>query len=430
MNRLNLSHTETATRQTLKQSFNQPARWTVALGTLAASILLATAAQAASFMGLGDLPGGNFASGARGISADGLVVVGSGSSENGGEAFRWTAAEGMVGLGDLPGGDFGSIAFGVSADGAVIVGRGSTPNNLPNSSGSRKEAFRWTAAEGMVGLGHLPGSTSIGQAFDVSADGTVIVGESGSANTVSTLFGDSEAFRWTAEEGMVGLGDLPGGDFFSEAFAISADGSTIVGRSQNGPHNFGAFRWTADEGMVGLSDFAIANSRSNDVSADGSVIVGRERQFPFFFEAFRWTEADDFVLLGDLPGGGDPYITINPFFSEALAVSADGSIIVGFSNSNRGDEAFIWDEINGIRPLFDVLTDDFGLDLTGWHLIEARDISADGRTIVGGGRNPEGKFEAWIAQLDPASTPEPSALLGLGILTLTGILLRRRTKGN
>src|SRR5262245_56570228 len=79
---------------------------------------------AATLQSLGDLPGGGFYSRANAVSADGSVVVGNSDSGKGqfGEAFRWTAAGGMVGLGDLPGGDFYSDATGVSADGSVVVG--------------------------------------------------------------------------------------------------------------------------------------------------------------------------------------------------------------------------------------------------------------------------------------------------------------------
>src|SRR5262247_1739273 len=98
----------------------------------------------ATLQPLGDLPGGSFYSSAAGISADGSVVVGMGTSASGYEAFRWTAGGGMVGLGDLPGGGFASTAYGVSGDGSVIVGQG--------YSASGYEAFRWTAGGGMVGL--------------------------------------------------------------------------------------------------------------------------------------------------------------------------------------------------------------------------------------------------------------------------------------
>ena len=74
------------------------------------------------FQGLGFLPGGSF-SFARGVNADGTVVVGPSNDASGlSQAFRWAAASGMVGLGFLPGGNT-SLARGVNADGTVVVGR-------------------------------------------------------------------------------------------------------------------------------------------------------------------------------------------------------------------------------------------------------------------------------------------------------------------
>ena len=86
------------------------------------------------------------------------------------------------------------------------------------------------------GLGSLS-STSI------SADGSVIVGNSG-----------SQAFRWTQEDGMIGLGSL--GGTFSTADGVSADGSVVVGYS-NHPNGYQieAFRWTQVDGMLGLGFF-------------------------------------------------------------------------------------------------------------------------------------------------------------------------------
>ena len=76
------------------------------------TFLLQAGAQAqASFQGLGNLGGISFASYADGVSADGSVVVGRDANADGDQAFRWTEAGGMVGLGDLPGGNFRSWAF-------------------------------------------------------------------------------------------------------------------------------------------------------------------------------------------------------------------------------------------------------------------------------------------------------------------------------
>src|SRR5262245_2919643 len=132
---------------------------------------------AASFSGLGYLPGG-FESYASGVSADGSVVVGSslfaggsarrrrGREYSGGQAFRWTSSStAMQGLGDLPGGGAGSAASGVSADGLVVVGIA--------QSDAGPEAFRWESGV-LTGLGDLPGGSFFySYATSVSGDGSV-----------------------------------------------------------------------------------------------------------------------------------------------------------------------------------------------------------------------------------------------------------------
>jgi uncharacterized membrane protein len=60
----------------------------------------------------------------------------------------------------------------------------------------------------------------------------------------------------------------------SDAFAVSADGATVVGLSNNEP-----FRWTPAGGMQRLLDGgmpagALDEGWANGVNADGSIIVG------------------------------------------------------------------------------------------------------------------------------------------------------------
>ncbi len=99
-----------------------------------AILLLGTSAGAAQprFVGLGDLPGGGEFSEARDVSSDGSVVVGTSRSaaQPGGEAFRWTAQDGMQGLGSLASTSPFSEAMAVSADGGTIVGSTRSPGNL------------------------------------------------------------------------------------------------------------------------------------------------------------------------------------------------------------------------------------------------------------------------------------------------------------
>ena len=165
---------------------------------------------------------------------------------------------------------------------------------------------------------------------------------------------------------------------------MSADGSIIVGNSYRSfPNGKTAFRWENGE-MVGLGALPGHEwSEAKAVSANGSVIVGTSatggRSDPF-----RW-ENGSMVALGEVY----PHVG-----ARASAVNADGSVIVGISHW-----PFIWTTDEGIRRLDEVLVEDHGLDLTGWELLSAVAISDNGRTIVGLGRNPDGVTEAWIARL-------------------------------
>jgi probable HAF family extracellular repeat protein len=125
--------------------------------------------------GLGSLPGAG-GSVATAVSASGAVIVGGVGRVGGSEAFRW--ADGvMVGLGDLPGGPVSSIAYGVSGDGSVVVGYGTT-----EFGGS--DAIVWTGDGGMQRLFDVlvaGGATGLEgwrlfEANAISADGKWIVG--------------------------------------------------------------------------------------------------------------------------------------------------------------------------------------------------------------------------------------------------------------
>ena len=76
-----------------------------------------------------------------------------------------TGAE-FMGLGDLPGGEYGSLARGISDDGQTVVGKS-------NAVDGRNEPFMWTLNDGMTSLGALPGSTAGDSARAASADGLV-----------------------------------------------------------------------------------------------------------------------------------------------------------------------------------------------------------------------------------------------------------------
>ncbi len=351
------------------------------------------------------------------VSADGSVVIGttgSGDPESpfNPEAFqptgvfRWTEGQGAVSLAGP-----GSFAGGLSGDGTVaavtirspIAGFG-IPLEVPT-------AARISEANGVTSLGYLnPFSLVLPQtslALGSSSDGSVIVGSNQTytsqssyphpVTNVSLELASEDAFRWTASTGMVALGSLSG-DAPSIATDVSGDGSVVVGTS-----GFEAFRWSEQGGMVGLSVLpGMVGSRALAVSSDGTAVVGDDG----LSQPFRWTESEGMVALGCPP---------EHCWGTPRAVSADGSVVVG---DFKFDGAFIWDETHGMRFLEQVLID-HGIDLTGWDLTRATDISADGLTIVGNGSGPSG-YGPWIATI-----PEPSTALLLG-MGLAGMAARRR----
>ena len=116
--------------------------------------------------------------------------------------------------------------------------------------------------------------------------------------------------------------------------------------------------------------------------------------------------------LGALPGSVGS--------GEALSVSADGSVVVGFGTTSGGEEAFIWDEVHGMRSVEEVLSGlGLGPDLSGWSLERATGLSADGLTLAGTGIDPNGIEKGWIA-----TVPEP----GTGSLLVSGLLVLARAK--
>jgi len=330
----------------------------------------------------------------------------------------------FVPLGDLPGGfgiDFSSAAYGISGDGLIIVGSGTAltsplshdvkaakwmggppPQMLGYISLSAPAFARDVSADGAVIVGHndnammwtASGPTSLGTvsgfpshlgvARGVSADGSVIAGYVFSAAT-------SQAFHWTGGV-MTGLTDLPGGTTLCEGYDISADGNIIVGVGWNASDKPEACYWVGTAGPTGLGCLSGGTSSfANGTNTDGSVIVGYSNSSSGT-QAFRWTSSGGMEGLGQLPGGS--------FWTKAQATNADGGVVVGYGSVNYIDHAFVWDEASGMHKLADVLSAQGAAPPSGWTLSVAYDVSNDGRVIVGYGTNPDDNTEACKAVLN------------------------------
>ncbi len=185
------------------------------------------------FFLLGDLPGGATYATALDTSDDHLIVIGTGTDDDGAAAFRWTDATGMEGLGDSSLGNFPSSGAAISGDGSTIVG---SIVLVPNSG---YEAYRWTETTGMTVLEEFEDAvyTLSHQAFDVSSDGSRIVGYSGRLDGPTWI---RRAVYWNEfgrifdfNQLVVNEGISLDGWVLEQALALSPDGNVVVGTGTN-----------------------------------------------------------------------------------------------------------------------------------------------------------------------------------------------------
>jgi uncharacterized membrane protein len=204
---------------------------------------------------------------AFGVSNQGRSVVGLGfQGEHCGEprAFRWDAATNQTTALEVTDDTRVSRANGISADGRVVWGFKEGPTGF-------REAAIWI--DGRINVLSV-GEDLIGEAYNASPDGKYVVGG------VAGIMG--EAWRWSARRGLERIGGLPD-TFFSSAFAVSANGKVITGRSE-GLFAIDPFIWTPRLGIMNLRAFLETQGTyldpsallysPNSMSADGRRIAG------------------------------------------------------------------------------------------------------------------------------------------------------------
>jgi uncharacterized membrane protein len=261
---------------------------------------------------------GENSGGALDVSADGLVVVGTYDNPplSFPRAFRWTAETGIMGLDEF--GQFSqTYARGVSADGNVIVG------------GHHHGATRWTADGRMIGvpIGGSYGSDAVA----ASRDGSIVA-----ATMISWSDQHHEAVRWSDPRLLVSLGRLPG-DTDSFARGMTPDGRVVVGTSEHFVTGSGfitqGFRWTADEGMVGLPVIPAG------ISDDGRVVIGSTRVAGG--KPVIWTPETGAMDLQPLLASVGLDLT-GWTITNVTAISGDGTTIAGQGFPPRPTTSGAW----------------------------------------------------------------------------------------
>ena len=273
------------------------------------------------------------------------------------------------GIGFLAG-DNDSQVRAVNADGSVAVGASGVKTSNINTTG--RLAVQWTTGGGIVALPAIPSdgtnqfSAPFISASDITPDGSWIAyrarpGGNGRREAVICSGDFTQVFP---------LGRLAA-NRSSVANQISDDGSVAFGFADDINFYTHAFRWTQATGMQQLVEppvpdpanqypFTVPSGRA--CASDGSISVGFTAIYDLntgdelAMQAYRWTQSGGMELLGHLPGGNR---------SDALAITADGSLIFGVANStahpgsftpsgnfwNYDGELFLWTQAGGMTSL-------------------------------------------------------------------------------
>lgn len=283
-----------------------------------------------------------------------------------GASFTWTAPGGRNDFGLQPGMPPINDASGLS-DTGVVVG-----SMWIDGQYDKSRAYRWPARGALQDLGVLPGETR-SFAYGIDGSGTVVVGHA--EHGPMTPLG--QAFRWTPAKGMEGIGYLKPFGSMSMATAVSRDGATIVGISRSQSLDFEAFVWREGVGMTGLPTLPgspTVETYAEAVNADGTVVVGSSTSATGHGHAVRWINGEIEDLMGSaFPGS----------HSTAYAISDDGAVVGGVV----GGLAIVWTQASGFVLAADYLAQQGVAVPTNYMLESVYAISGDGLTFGGQARN-------------------------------------------
>lgn len=196
-------------------------------------------------------------------------------------------------------------------------------------------SYYWSSADGIT---FFPGD-----AQGISNDGLIAgsfegaFGGQGAVDLAGIWNKDTQTWQFLGENPETSEGT---GDFYSNAYGISGDGTTVVGMQWYPDWSVKAFKWTQEDGYTMIGNPIESNSRANGISADGSVIYGwAEPQGPRTPVVWH----NDEII----------YIDINTM-GEAFGASSNGQYVTG----NVDDSGFIWSMEKGITIFEDELNDD------------------------------------------------------------------------
>lgn len=341
-----------------------------------------------------------------GVTPDGQTVAG---NTTGYGPFRWTQAGGLVPLGMVPTPSPGGTP-GISADGNRVA------STILGSDSTYSAAGLWTLGSGWTelpfpadGIIRDGGSTT---AYALSADGSTVVG------LYWRAVGRGHAFRWTQAGGSIDLGSANPSSA-SRADVVNADGSVIAGWDEAITGRWRAAAWV--NGFESLLGDSSGDSQVHGINPAGTIAVGFSRNTANDTrECARWTRTGSTwsatQQLGSVAGTYPSY-----GINQARGVTASGDMIVGycsFDGSPYWNTGFVWTQATGCIDVVSWLGSKGVAVDANFYIQDCTAITPDGQWIFGYGQDlvpPYTRRAYRIHNTDVAAVPAPDARSGLAL---------------
>ncbi|HEV7717627.1 MAG TPA: hypothetical protein VGO70_01490 [Arsenicitalea sp.] len=253
--------------------------------------------------------------------------------------------------------------------GRAISADGSTITGYWTPSGMNQEAFVFRRGDANATI--LAGlSAADTLGMGIDAAGTMVVGYSIDTNNIKQAMTWSGP-NWTPTV-LPQITNLGAG-----AMAVDADGSTVAGYALVSSSVFHAVYWENGGPMQDIGHGSEL-SEATGISADGTMIIGFSTDgtnpHPLSFSGPGFATETD---LGSLGGT----------YGTAESTNADGSIIVGYSAVSGTNALHAFRYTNGQMSDLNTLLTNAGVNLGSTVLSEATGISANGLYIAAEGGN-------------------------------------------
>lgn len=292
-----------------------------------------------------------------------------------------------------------SQANAVSRDGSVVVGN----INVRDSGDERAIVWSGSGWQTKTDLGTLKSDNSGSSVANaISRNGLVVVGQADADNRIYATATIWSGNNWQTKTNLGTLKTDNSG--ISAVYAVSGDGSIVVGSAENTASENRAVVWSGKNwgtktDLGTLKSDNSGNSYATAISDDGSVVVGQADSYNGKYHATVWsgsgwgTKTDLGTLTDDNSGS-----------SHANTANGDGSVVGGWADNDNGDSrATVWSG-SGWQTKTDLGT--LKADNSGDSTVLG--ISADGRFAVGQAENDNNDFHAVVWNLRNLNNARPT----------------------